>query len=425
MGDDSLGPWILSLLLILFADFIAVSETALVSVSKVRMSTLADRGDRRAEKVLDALNNFDRTISTLLICTNIAHLATASLVTVAVTKKWGLSYVTVSTIITSLVVFFAAEMLPKSIAKKYAETLSLRCIGPLSVLTTLFRPASILLEGIGKVAASVMKAEDPVTATEEEIQDIIEDMTEEGTIDEEHGDLISSALEFGDLTAESILTPRVDVVGIDVDISQEELLDFIKKQNHSRLVAYEGNIDHVLGILEIRKYIRAYLKKREAFDIREFLDEPYFVTENAKVDELLPAMSEGRHTMAIVTDHYGGTVGIVTIEDILETLVGEIWDEEDVVEDAVIDLKNGSYIVDSEETVSDAFWEIGFEDPEADESLANKRLGEWVYEHFQAVPKVQEHFDYHGLRVVVSAMEHNRIRKVLLKLPEEKQEEQA
>ena len=141
------------------------------------------------------------------------------------------------------------------------------------------------------------------------------------------------------------------------------------------------------------------------------------MTENAKLDELLPRMSRERQSLAIVTDHYGGTVGIVTMEDILEALVGEIWDEEDVVEDAVIDLKNGTFLVDAEETVTDTFEQVGFEDPEDDEELVNTRLGEWVFEHFSTVPKVREHFEYHGLRVYVARMEHNRIRKVMIKLP--------
>ncbi|HAE15865.1 MAG TPA: hypothetical protein DCG51_04870 [Erysipelotrichaceae bacterium] len=422
--DDggSITPLLITILLILFADFAAVSETALASVSKVRMKTLADHGNQKAQQVLDALDNFDRTISTLLICTNIAHLAIASIVTVEVTKRWGLSAVTISTLITSLVLFFIAEMLPKSIAKKYSEKLSLWCIPFLTFLIGLFRPVSLLLAAIGSFAAQFVKGDPPVSATEEEIQDIIEDMTEEGTLDEEHGDLISSALEFNDLTVESILTPRVDVCALDIDATPEEMLEEIRTQNHSRLPVYEGNIDHIIGILQIRKYIRSYLKEGASVDVRSMLDEPFYVTENAKIDELLPKMSRERQSIAIVTDHYGGTVGIVTTEDILETLVGDIWDEDDVVEDPCIDLKNGSWLVDAEETVTDTFWNIGFDDPEEDESLSNKRIGEWVFEHFQEVPEVQESFVYHGLIVSVASMDHNRILKVMIRLPKEKKE---
>lgn len=425
MEDGGITPWLISVVLILFADYIAVTETALASASKVKMKMLADRGDQNAQHVLDALEHFDRTISTLLICTNIAHITTASIVTVAVTRIWGLSAVTLSTFITSFVVFFAAEMLPKSIAKKYADTLVLKCIRPLSFLTVILLPVSSLLAWIGSLAAKFTAGDDPVSATEDEIQNLIEDMTEEGTLDEEHGDLIASALEFNDITVESVLTPRVDVVAVDISEEPEKMLDTIKNSNHSRLPVYEGSIDNVIGILPIRRYIREYLKNGRDINIRDLLDEPYFVTETANVDELLPKMSSQRHSLAIVTDHYGGTVGIVTVEDILETLVGDIWDEDDIVEDSIIDLKNGSFLVDSEETVSDTFWEIGFDDPEENEDHSNTRIGEWVYEHFQTVPKVQEHFDYHGLKVMVAGMEHNRIRKVMIKMPDTEEKKEA
>ena len=268
MDEGGLTPWIITILLILFADYIAVAETALSSVSRVRMKLLADHGNRRAAKVLDALEHFDRTISTILICTNIAHLGAASVVTVAVTRRWGLSAVAVSTFITSMVVFFVGEMLPKSIAKKYSEHLSLWCIDLLTVLIALFRPASALLAAIGNAASRLTKGDPEISVTEDEIYDIIEDMTEEGSLDEEHGDLISSALQFNDLTVESILTPRVDVVAIDINDDSAAILQQIRSQNHSRLPVYEGSKDNIIGILRIRRYIQAYLKLGDQLDLR-------------------------------------------------------------------------------------------------------------------------------------------------------------
>ena len=417
MDEGGPGPWIISALLILFAAYAAVAETSLASVSRIRMKTLSERGSKSAGQVLDALDHFDRTISTLLICTNIAHLGAASLITLAVTRIWGLSAVTLSTFGTTLVVFFVGEMLPKSIAKKYADSLSLWCIRPLTALIWFFRPASALLSKIGNLAVKQSPADPAVTATEEELHDIIDDMTEEGTLDEEHGELISSALRFNDLTVESVLTPRVDMDAIDIADSPSEILSQIREQTHSRLPVYEEDADHIIGILRIRRYLRAYLDQGENVNIRKLLDEPYYVTESAKINELLARMSRDKQSLAIVSDHYGGTVGIVTTEDILETLVGDIYDEEDEVEESFVDLKNGCYLVDAEENVYDVFEEIGFEDPEEDEELRDKRLGEWVYEHFQSVPRVQEHFDYHGLKVYVARMDHNRILKVMLKAP--------
>ena len=425
MDEGGLTPWIITILLILFADYIAVAETALSSVSRVRMKMLAEHGSRRADKVLDALDHFDRTISTILICTNIAHLGAASVVTVAVTRRWGLSAVAVSTFITSMVVFFVGEMLPKSIAKKYSEHLSLWCIDLLTVLIALFRPASALLAAIGNAASRLTKGDPEISVTEDEIYDIIEDMTEEGSLDEEHGDLISSALQFNDLTVESILTPRVDVVAIDINDDSAAILQQIRSQNHSRLPVYEGSKDNIIGILRIRRYIQAYLKLGDQLDLRTLLDKPIFVTESAAVDELLPIMSRERQNMAVVTDHHGGTAGIVTVEDILETLVGEIWDEDDIVITPIVALENGNYLVDAEEPVADVLNEIGFECPPEDEDeLINTRIGEWVYDHFSSIPKVTDGFDYHGLRVTIAKMDHNRILKVVLRrLSEEEQEE--
>lgn len=434
MSDGDSWPWILSFLLLIFADYIAVTETALASVSKVRMKTLADHGDVRAQKVLAALDHFDRTISTILICTNISHLAIASLVTVAVTRRWGLSAVSVATILTSLVVMFFGEMLPKSIAKKYSERFSLLCIRPLEFLTLIFRPASAVLSAIGNAAAKLTKGDPEISVTEDELYDIIDDMTEEGSLDEEQGDLISSALQFGSVTVESILTPRVDVVGIDVSLSPEEVMELIREQNHSRLPVYEGSIDHVIGVLRIRNFIKVYLRRNGKLNLRRILDKPVFVTESTTVDDLLTMMTRSRANLAVVTDHYGGTVGIVTVEDILETLVGEIWDEDDEVKEAIVKEEEGKYLVDAEEPLGDVLEEIGFELKEdvEDEELINTLVGEWVYDHFPGVPAIGDSFTEEGedqmtLVTTVREMDGNRILHVELKLEktEDHEEEEA
>ena len=416
MDDGSRLPWIIAIALLFFAAYFAVAETAFASVSRNKIKTAADHGDPRGKSALWVLERFDRAISTLLIGTNIVHIAAASLVTVAVTRRWGLSAVTLSTVLTTIAVFFAGEMLPKSIAKKYSEKCALATAGSLRTLMTVFTPLSALLTWIGQTAAKLTRGEPEISVTEDELYDLIEDMTEEGTLDEEQGDLISSALQFGDVTVESILTPRVDLVAIDIGDSREEILSQIKSQNHSRLPVYEGSIDNIIGILQIRKFIKAWLREGEALELRSLLDEPFFIHQSTNIDELLPLMSRRRMNMAVVTDNYGGTLGIVTVEDILEELVGEIWDEDDVVEEPVVELGEGVYEVDAEESVTDVFETLGFEDPEEDEELVNTRMGEWAYEQFTAIPKVGESFAYYDLSVTVSAMEHNRIRKLRVKL---------
>ncbi len=412
MDDGSRLPWIIAIILLFCASYFAVTETAFASASRSKIKTAADRGDGRAKKALYVLDNFDRAISTLLICTNIVHIATASIVTVAVTRLWGLSAVSISTIATTIVVFFAGEMLPKSIAKKYSEKFAKACAAPLCFFMKLFAPLSALLSALGQAAAKLTKGDPQISVTEDELYDIIEDMTEEGSLDEEQGDLISSALQFGEVTVESVLTPRVDVVAIDISSSHEEILSLIKSCNHSRLPVYEGSIDNIIGILQIRKFIKAYLRLGSRLDIRPLLDEVFFIHQSTNIDELLPIMSKRRMNMAVVTDNFGGTLGIVTVEDILEELVGEIWDEDDMVEEPITDLCGGTCLAAGDVSVSDVFEHLGFEDPEEDAELVNTLMGEWAFERFRAIPSVGDSFEYHGLQVTVTEMDHNRIRKL-------------
>ena len=422
MDDGSRLPWIIAALLLVCAAFFAVTETSMASASRSRIKASAERGDFRAKKTLYVLDNFDLAISTLLICTNIVHIAAASIVTLAVTKKWGVSAVSLSTIITTIVVFFAGEMLPKSVAKKYSDTLALSCAPVLCFFMKLFAPLSKLLTWIGQAAAKLTPGDSQISVTEDELYDIIEDMTEEGSLDEDQGDLISSALQFGEVTVESVLTPRVDIVAININSSHAELLSLIKSTNHSRLPVYEGSIDNIIGVLQIRKYIKAYLRLGENLDIKPMLDEVLFVHQSTNIDELLPILSKRKLNIAVVTDNYGGTLGIVTVEDILEELVGEIWDEDDVIEEPMVEIGDGVYEVGADETVSDVFDQLGYEDPENDEELVNTLMGEWAYEKFDTIPKPGDSFRYHQVLVTVKDMNHNRIMKLTVALLPEEEE---
>ena len=416
MDDGSRLPWIIAALLLVCAAFFAVTETSMASASRSRIKASAERGDFRAKKTLYVLDNFDLAISTLLSCTNIVHIAAASIVTLAVTRKWGVSAVSISTIITTVVVFFAGEMLPKRVAKKYSDTLALSCAPVLCFFMKLFAPLSKLLTWIGQAAAKLTPGDSQISVTEDELYDIIEDMTEEGSLDEDQGDLISSALQFGDVTVESVLTPRVDIVAININSSHAELLSLIKSTNHSRLPVYEGSIDNIIGVLQIRKYIKAYLRLGENLDIKPMLDEVLFVHQSTNIDELLPILSRRKLNIAVVTDNYGGTLGIVTVEDILEELVGEIWDEDDVIEEPMVEIGDGVYEVGADETVSDVFDQLGYEDPENDEELVNTLMGEWAYEKFDTIPKPGDSFRYHQVLVTVKDMNHNRIMKLTVAL---------
>ena len=418
-ASPELTPWIIAVALLFCAMFFAVTETAFASASRPKIKVAAERGEAGAKRALYVMDNFDMAISTLLICTNIVHIATASLVTVAVTRIWGLSAVSLSTIVTTIVVFFAGEMLPKSIAKKYSERFAKSCSGVLVFFMKLFAPLSKLLTKIGQAAARLTPGDGETSMTEDEIYDIIEDMTEEGSLDEEQGDLISSALQFGEVTVESVLTPRVDLAAVDIASSHEEILAYIKDQPHSRLPVYEGSIDNIIGILQIRRFIKAYLRQGNDLDIRPLLDEAFFIHQSMNIDELLPVMSKRKLNMAVVTDNYGGTLGIVTVEDILEELVGEIWDEHDAVVQEIQKVSENEYLVTGTASIDKVYEEL-----DIDKEFDVFTVSGWIMGILERVPKEGDHFVSDGLDVTVLKMADRRVDKVrIVRLPKDENEQ--
>ena len=427
MDDGGRISWLLPVVILIFCAFyLAVTETAYASVSKTKIKSLAERGNAKAETALHILDNFDRAITTILIGTNIVHIAAASIVTLNVTKIWGIGAVSISTIITTLAVFFFGEMLPKSIARKYSEYFTLTCSGVLNFLMILFRPASSFLTWIGDKIASMSGDEGEVSVTEDELYDIIEDLTEEGVLDEDQGDLISSALQFREVTAENILTSRIDVTAIDMEMSPEEIITIIKSCNHSRLPVYKDTIDHVVGILHIRKYMKAYLAGRDLRDITPLLDPALFIHQSAKIDDLLEMMSAKKTNVAIVTDNYGGTLGVVSVEDILEELVGEIWDEDDKAEENIIPLEENSYSVSADELFINVLDDLNVSYTEEEEKeIDNKLISELCYENFTKIPVEGDSFTLLNTRLEIESMQQNRIVRVKLTvLPKEEKGEE-
>ena len=421
MDEGSRWSWlIVVLILLLCAMFFAITETAFASVSRTRLKTMADKGDARAKKALYITDHFDRAITTILIGTNIVHIAAASVVTVNVTRIWGMSAVTASTLLTTLAVFFFGEMLPKSIGRKYCERFSLSTAGILAFLMTVLRPVAAVLTWIGNAAAKLTKGDGEVSVTEDELYDIIEDMTEEGTLDEDQGDLISSALQFQDVTAENILTSRVDMAAIDITMDQQEILSVIKEENHSRLPVYEGTIDHIVGSLQIRKYIKTWLVQGDKTELAPLLDKPYFVHQSVKIDDLLSAMSKEKQNVAIVTDNYGGTLGIISVEDILEEMVGALWDEDDSAEENIVKITDDTWSVNADDLVTDILDELGIDyTEEQEEEVANKLISELAYESFGEIPAEGDSFRYLNLLITVQIMDNNRIVRLKIKKLEE------
>ena len=410
MDPDSRTSIVVILLFIASAYF-ALTETAIASVSRNRIKVRADKGTPGAKQVLYVLDNFEDAITTLLVCTNIAHIAAAALVTLAVTRRWGLSAVTASTFITTLAMFFVGEMLPKSIGKKTSERSSLVCAGLLVVLMKVLKPVTFLLAGIGRLTLKLTRDSEEVSVTEDEIYDIIEDMTEEGSLDEEQSELISSALSFGDLTVTSIMTPRVDVEGIDINTPSEQILENLLSQTHSRLIVYDGTVDNVVGVLQLRRFLKSYISRKTIPSIRRMTDKVFFAHQSMPIDELFDNMTSNKFNIAVVLDGFGGTLGIVTIEDIIEEIVGEIWDEDDEIKEPIVRLSDDTILASCDETVESAFEESGYEEKAEEEEarFKNLLLCDFIYEKLGSVPKKGDSFEYNNLKIRVEEVDHNRV----------------
>ena len=405
MDAGSLSCTIGAAAALLLAAYFSMVEAAFENVSRSRIKS-RDDSERRTKRTLRILDNWESSRGAILIGTNLSHVALASLVTyLIVVSDWPNWASAVAAVCAALIVFFLAEALPKNVAAKYPERICLAASGSLRFFTLLFKPLYVFFRCIGRAFASLTKGEAEVSVTEDELYELIEDMTDQGSLDTERGELVSSALQFADLTAENILTARVDVAAIDVEWDTAQTLDF--------------SVDNIIGVLQIRKYIREYLTHRGAVNLRSLLDAAYFVERDMKIDKLLSLMSSKKLNMAVVTDGYGGVLGIVTVEDILEELVGEIWDEDDVVEESFVPLGGGRFEVDAEMSLGETLERLGLDTRELPDEDEYKLMGEWAYEQFDRIPSTRESFTWNRLSVTVGEMRQNRIVKLICRvLPE-------
>ncbi|PWL41265.1 MAG: HlyC/CorC family transporter [Bacillota bacterium] len=414
MDGGSWLPYILLVLLILGGGYFAGAEISFASFNKIRLRNYAEGGDRRSKKALYISNHFDKALTTLLIGNNLMHIGCASLATLIATRLWGVGAVAYSTVVITVVVFLISEMIPKSFAKAYSERFALSVSGSLYFLMKILTPITFLFTSISKLASKLFGKKNEPTVTEEELYEIIDTIEEEGSLSEDKSDLVRSALEFADITVQDVLTSRVDLVSIDADMAEGEILSLIKAQKYSRLPVYEDTIDNIIGILQIRKYLKNYVRFQGNVHLKDLLDEPHFVHKSTRIDDLLEEMSRKKLHLAIVTDDYGGTMGIVTVEDILEELVGEIWDEDDEVVEEFVKIGGNRFEVSGDLLVEDAFEEMEYENYD-EEAFSHKTMGGWALDHFEFIPHEGDHFVYNDLMVTITKMDHQRIVKLLIK----------
>lgn len=328
MDDGPYRSIFLLVLLILASAYFAATEIAFTSVSRLRVMSRADDGDKRAKKALYVLDHFDKALSTILIGNNIMHIGCATLATVIAARAWGDAAVTASTLVMTAILFLIGEMLPKAFAKDCCEGFSLAVAGSLIFLMKLLTPVSCLFTALTDlIGRRFKKPEETPTYTEDEIQDIIENVVEEGALDEETGELVQSAFEFAETTAKDILTPWEKTTRLRVNTTHDEMVEFMRTDRHSRVPVTDAN-DRPIGVLITRKFLIANQNGADT-RLRTLMTPAHYIRSDMPIDELLPDMSNARAQMSIVVDGDGHTLGIVTVEDVLEELVGEIYDEDD------------------------------------------------------------------------------------------------
>ena len=405
---------IIIILCVILSGYFSATETAFSSINRVRLKNQAEKGDKRAEQVLRLAEDYDSLLSTILVGNNIVNIGCSSLATILFVKLLGEEAgAGMSTLVTTVVIS------PKSIAKESPEAFarfSAPIIGGLCVVLT---PVNWLFSQWKKLLSRVFKTSDDQKITQEELVTIVEEAQQEGSIDSDEGTLLRSALNFHDLEVGDILTPRIDVEGISVDSTQEEAARIFADTGFSRLPVYEESLDHIVGILYHKDFFNQIYGTGE--EIRSVIRPVVFVTESAKIDDLMQELKKRKLHIAVVLDEFGGTVGIVTLEDILEELVGEIWDEHDEVVQAVEQVSEREYRISGRASVKKLFELLGA-NPDTDVST----VGGWVMEQLKRIPVEGDSFVYEGARMVVLEMDEKRIETIRLILPEEcKEEEEA
>lgn len=400
----------LFLLLLIFSAFFSASETAYSSANKIRLKKYADENRKGAKNAFHISQNFDHALSSILIGNNLVNIAAATISGHVAANLFGENPgLVISTIATTVLVLIFGEVLPKSFAKENAETFSLKFSWVLLFIMRLFKPFTYILVKLKEgLSAFIKESEHLPSITEEELKQMVEISEEEGVIDQNEKQLVHNSLDFNDIVVADILTPRTDMIAIDINLSIEEITTILLDERYSRIPVYEGDIDHIIGILSERDYFSSLIKNEEELDIRKILRKPIFVVESMHISKLLPRLQKNRVQMAIVIDEFGGTAGLVTLEDILEELVGEIWDEHDETIQGMKQIESNTYEFPGDYPLDDFARKFNIDLPDS----TYHTIGGWLIEHFQEIPSKQEEFMYEHLLITITEAEERRIRKI-------------
>ena len=410
MDDGSMTLWVTLVILVAFSAFFSASETAFSSLNQIRLKSRADDGDRTAARVLAMSEQYDKLLSTILIGNNIVNIAAASIGTILFTQMLGAERgATVSTIVLTIIVLIFGEVTPKSLAKEMPEKVATAVSPFLVVLMALMTPLTWLFTQWKKLLGHFVHSGEADTITEGELMTMVSEAENDGELTDRESELIRSAIEFDDVEVEEILTPRVDVVAVEDDISLEELAQTFAESGYSRLPVYHGTIDNIIGVVHEKDFYIARLKKATKID--DLVAPTLYTTGSTQISQLLRTLREQHHHMAVVVDEYGGTEGIITLEDILEELVGEIWDEHDEVTEDFRKQSDGSWLVSGSASVDDLFETLDL--PE-DEDIDSNTVNGLVQEKTCHLPKVGDHFSLGEYDGVVTRTARRRVTEVRL-----------
>ena len=407
--EEYIRTGIILAILVIISAFFSASETAYTSANRIRLKSRAENGSKKAARALGIIERYDKTLTTILIGNNIVNILTSSLATVLCIALFGENGTLISTAAVTVIVLIFGEILPKTIAKLNAENFACAISGIMKALTIVFTPLSAFFLLLQKGAARLFGGKNgEVSMNEEELMQLIDEIEDEGVLEEQESDLVRSALEFDETVVSSIITPRVNVAAADINTGVEELRELFIKEGYSRMPVYEKTIDHIVGIVRHRDFFEK-LALNESFYVRDIVQETMFVPGLMKISDVLRKMQRSKIHLAVVVDQYGGTEGIVTLEDIMEELVGEIWDETDEVKAPVRFVSEKVFETSGEVSQND--FNRYFEDRYEIDSESNT-IGGWIYELFGRIPKVGESVETPDFRITVMTLDDLRVGKL-------------